>query len=124
MADPNSESRIPLITSLDIYVPRDEKFGHLKLADFLTYALKALVQFLLPEFQSLFDSTPTEFDSFQDVLNLYEGGLKLPQGPLLTALTDNIPIEMLKELLRSDGEGLFKFPTPLVIQGMLLSISL
>lgn len=116
MADPNSESRIPLITSLDIYVPRDEKFGHLKLADFLTYALKSVAQFLLPEFESLFDSTPTEFDSFQDILNLYEGGIKLPQGPLLTAIADNIPIEMLKELIRSDGEGLFKFPTPQVIQ--------
>ncbi|XP_031101675.1 probable linoleate 9S-lipoxygenase 5 [Ipomoea triloba] len=114
--DPNSESRIPLITSLDIYVPRDEKFGHLKLADFLTYALKSVAQFLLPEFESLFDSTPTEFDSFQDILNLYEGGIKLPQGPLLTAIADNIPIEMLKELIRSDGEGLFKFPTPQVIQ--------
>ncbi|XP_019187172.1 PREDICTED: probable linoleate 9S-lipoxygenase 5 [Ipomoea nil] len=114
--DPNSESRIPLLTSLDIYVPRDEKFGHLKLADFLTYALKSVAQFLLPEFESLFDSTPTEFDSFQDILNLYEGGIKLPQGPLLTAIADNIPLEMLKELIRSDGEGLFKFPTPQVIQ--------
>ncbi|VFQ98737.1 unnamed protein product [Cuscuta campestris] len=114
--DPNSESRIPLTMSLDIYVPRDERFGHVKLADFLTYALKSLVQFLFPEFKSLSDSTPNEFDSFQDVLNLYEGGIKFPQGPLLKAITDNIPIEMLREIFRSDGEGLFKFPTPQVIQ--------
>ncbi|VFQ98731.1 unnamed protein product [Cuscuta campestris] len=98
--------------SLDIYVPRDEQFGHVKLADFLTYALKSLVLFLFPEFKSLSDSSPNEFDSFQDVLNLYEGGIKLPQGPLLKAITDNIPIEMLREIFRSDGEGLFKFPTP------------
>ncbi|CAH9087280.1 unnamed protein product [Cuscuta europaea] len=114
--DPNTESRIPLISSLDIYVPRDEKFGHVKLAYFLPYALKSLVQFLLPEFQSLIDSTPNEFDTFQDVLDLYEGGIRLPQGNLLKALTDNIPIEILKEILRSDGEGLFKFPTPQVIE--------
>ncbi|CAH9073721.1 unnamed protein product [Cuscuta epithymum] len=114
--DPNTESRIPLISSLDIYVPRDEKFGHVKLADFLTYALKSLVQFLLPEFKSLFDSTPNEFDTFQDILDLYEGGIRLPQGNLLKALTDNIPIEILKEIFRSDGEGLFKFPTPQVIE--------
>lgn len=118
-ADPNSESRIPLLMSLDIYVPRDERFGHIKLSDFLTFALKSIVQLLLPEFKALFDSTPNEFDSFEDVLKLYEGGIKLPQGPLLKAITDSIPLEILKELLRSDGEGLFKYPTPQVIQGII-----
>ncbi|KAL3330107.1 hypothetical protein AABB24_034123 [Solanum stoloniferum] len=115
-ADPKSESRIPLLMSLDIYVPRDERFGHIKLSDFLTYALKSIVQFLIPEFQALFDSTPDEFDSFEDVLKLYEGGIKLPQGPFLKALTDSIPLEILKEIIRTDGEGKFKFPTPQVIQ--------
>lgn len=105
--------------SLDIYVPRDERFGHIKLSDFLTFALKSIVQLLLPEFKALFDSTPNEFDSFEDVLKLYEGGIKLPQGPLLKAITDSIPLEILKELLRSDGEGLFKYPTPQVIQGII-----
>lgn len=103
--------------SLDIYVPRDERFGHIKLSDFLTYALKSIVQFLIPEFQALFDSTPDEFDSFEDVLRLYEGGIKLPQGPFLKALTDSIPLSILKEIIRTDGEGKFKFPTPQVIQG-------
>ncbi|KAF3625834.1 putative linoleate 9S-lipoxygenase 5 [Capsicum annuum] len=114
--DPNTESRIPLLMSLDIYVPRDERFGHVKLSDFLTFALKSIVQLLLPEFKALFDSTPNEFDSFADVLKLYEGGIKLPQGPLLKAITDGIPLEILRELLQTDGEGLFKYPTPQVIQ--------
>ncbi|XP_009597615.1 linoleate 9S-lipoxygenase 6 [Nicotiana tomentosiformis] len=114
--DPESESRIPLLLSLDIYVPRDERFGHLKLSDFLTYALKSMVQFILPELHALFDSTPNEFDSFEDVLRLYEGGIKLPQGPLFKALISAIPLEMVKELLRTDGEGIMKFPTPLVIK--------
>ncbi|XP_015083864.1 probable linoleate 9S-lipoxygenase 5 [Solanum pennellii] len=115
-ADPKSESRIPLLMSLDIYVPRDERFGHIKLSDFLTYALKSIVQFLIPEFQALFDSTPDEFDSFEDVMKLYEGGIKLPQGPFLKALTDSIPLEILKEIIRTDGEGKFKFPTPQVLE--------
>ncbi|MCI53870.1 putative linoleate 9S-lipoxygenase 5-like, partial [Trifolium medium] len=54
--------------SLKIYVPRDERFGHLKMSDFLAYALKSIVQVLKPELESLFDSTPNEFDSFEDVL--------------------------------------------------------
>ncbi|CAA2958865.1 probable linoleate 9S-lipoxygenase 5 [Olea europaea subsp. europaea] len=114
--DPNSESRIPLLTSLDIYIPRDERFGHLKMSDFLAYALKSVVQFLLPEFEDLGDSIHNEFDSFEDILQIYEGGFKLPEGPLLKNIFENIPFEMLKELLRSDGEGLLKFPLPQVIK--------
>lgn len=87
------------------------------MSDFLAYALKALVQFLLPEFEALCDSTPNEFDSFQDVFDLYEG-FKVPEGPLLDKIKDNIPLEMLKELVRTDGEAVFKFPTPQVIQGI------
>ncbi|CAI9102205.1 OLC1v1000437C1 [Oldenlandia corymbosa var. corymbosa] len=116
LADPKSESRIPLVLSLNIYVPRDERFGHLKMSDFLAYALKSVGQFLLPEFEALFDGTPTEFASFEEELRLYEQGIKLPSGPLFKNLTDNVPLELLKELVRSDGEGLLKFPTPQVIQ--------
>ncbi|XP_034706086.1 probable linoleate 9S-lipoxygenase 5 [Vitis riparia] len=114
--DPNTESRLPLVMSLNIYVPRDERFGHLKMSDFLAYALKSIVQFLLPEFEALCDITHNEFDSFQDVLDLYEGGIKVPEGPLLDKIKDNIPLEMLKELVRTDGEHLFKFPMPQVIK--------
>ncbi|TXG72010.1 hypothetical protein EZV62_000589 [Acer yangbiense] len=113
--DPNSESRLPLL-SLDIYVPRDERFGHIKFSDFLAYALKSLVQVLLPEITSLCDKTINEFDTFQDVHNLYEGGLKLPSRPTVSKLRDHIPWEMLKELVRNDGERFLKFPMPDVIK--------
>ncbi|KAL4637007.1 hypothetical protein ACB092_03G049800 [Castanea dentata] len=113
--DPNTESRLKLLMSLNIYVPRDERFGHLKLSDFLAYALKSIGQFLKPELESLFDSTPNEFDTFKDVLRLYEGGLKLPDG-LLKDIRDNIPAEMLKEVFPTDGEGLLKYPMPQVIE--------
>ncbi|KAH0731602.1 hypothetical protein KY289_002790 [Solanum tuberosum] len=114
--DPNCESRIPLLMSLDIYVPRDERFGHVKMSDFLTLSLKSIMQMLLPAFKALFDNTPNEFDSFVDVLKLYEGGIKLPRGPLLKAITDSIPLEILKDILQTDGQGLLKYPTPRVIQ--------
>jgi len=92
------------------------------MSDFLTYALKSIVQFILPELHALFDGTPNEFDSFEDVLRLYEGGIKLPQGPLFKALTAAIPLEMIRELLRTDGEGILRFPTPLVIKGTICYI--
>jgi linoleate 9S-lipoxygenase len=106
--------------SLNIYVPRDERFGHLKLSDFLGYALKSIGQFLKPELESIFDSTPNEFDSFQDVIKLYEGGLKLPEA-VLEYIRDNIPAELLKEVFPTDGEGLLKYPTPQVIEGIISS---
>ncbi|BFG36952.1 hypothetical protein CerSpe_232260 [Prunus speciosa] len=113
--DPNSESRIPLLMSLNVYVPRDERFGHLKLSDFLAYALKSIVQFIRPELEALFDKTPSEFDSFEDVLKLYIGGIPLPEG-LLKDIGDNIPAEMLKEIFRTDGAQLLRFPMPQVIK--------
>ncbi|XP_073267926.1 probable linoleate 9S-lipoxygenase 5 isoform X3 [Populus alba] len=114
--DPRTEKRLPLL-SLDIYVPRDERFGHLKFSDFLAYALKSLVQILPPEIKSLCDKTINEFDTFEDVLNLYEGGVKLPNKPTLHKIRDHIPWEMLRELVRNDGERLLKFPKPDVIKG-------
>lgn len=117
VTDPNYESRLPLL-SLDIYVPRDERFGHLKFSDFLAYALKSLVQILLPELKSLCDKTINEFDTFEDVLNLYEGGVKLPNGPTLSKIRERIPWELLRELVRNDGERFLKFPIPDVIKGM------
>ena len=117
VTDPSSESRLPLI-SLDIYVPRDERFGHLKFSDFLAYALKSLVQILLPELSSLCDKTINEFDSFHDVIKLYEGGVKLPSGHTVSKIRERIPWELLKELVRNDGERFLKFPIPDVIKGM------
>lgn len=90
----------------------------MKLSDFLAYALKSIVQFILPELEDLTDRTRNEFDSFDDVLDLYYGGIKLPSGPLLDNLVKNIPLEMLKEIFRTDGEQLLKYPVPQVIQGM------
>lgn len=86
------------------------------MSDFLAYALKSFGQFLKPELESLFDKTPNEFDSFEDVFKLYEGGVGLPDS-LLENIRENIPAEMLKEIFRTDGEQLLKFPMPQVIKG-------
>ena len=116
VTDPSCESRLPLL-SLDIYVPRDERFRHLKLSDFLAYAVKSIVQTLLPEIKSLCDKTINEFDCFQDVLDLYEGGMRLP-NEILGNLRDLVPWQLFRELMRSDGHQFLKFPVPDVIKGM------
>lgn len=119
MTDPETESRLSLIDFLNIYVPRDERFGHLRMSDFLAQGLEAILKFLLPEFEALFDDTINEFDTFEDFLKLYTGGIKLPQGPLL----EHIPLQFFKELVRSDGEGLLKYSLPQVIRGTIKAVT-
>ncbi|WJX55911.1 Lox2p [Trifolium repens] len=99
----------------DIYVPRDENFGHLKSSDFLTYGIKSLSQDVLPLFKSvIFDLnfTPNEFDSFDEVRDLFEGGIELPTH----VLSQISPLPVLKEIFRTDGEQVLKFPPPHVIK--------
>ncbi|XP_027336929.1 seed linoleate 9S-lipoxygenase-like isoform X2 [Abrus precatorius] len=103
--DPNSEQLG------EIYVPRDENFGHLKSSDFLTYGIKSLSQDVIPMFQSaIFDLsvTKSEFDSFDDVHQLYEGGIKLPTN----IISQISPLPVLSEIFRTDGESVLKFPPP------------
>ncbi|XP_061360244.1 seed linoleate 9S-lipoxygenase-like [Gastrolobium bilobum] len=99
----------------EVYIPRDENFGHLKSSDFLTYGIKSLSQDVLPLFQSLiFDLnfTPNEFASFDDVRGLYEGGITLPTN----ILSKFSPLPVLQEIFRTDGEQVLKFPPPHVIK--------
>ncbi|PON59873.1 Lipoxygenase [Trema orientale] len=122
--DPNVESRLKLVNiwkpldpieALDIYVPRDERFGHLKMSDFLAYGLKSLSQSIKPALEHYFDQTPNEFDNFKEVDDLYEGGFTLPTA-VLDTIRKTVPFEMLKEVFRTDGEQFLKFPKPHVVK--------
>ena len=77
------------------YVPRDEQYGHLKMSDFLAYGLKVLVDNVIPAFQAFVNFTPNEFDSFEDVDNLYLNELQLPTDAI-NKLTSNIPLPLIK----------------------------
>ncbi|BAF13126.1 linoleate 9S-lipoxygenase 2 [Oryza sativa Japonica Group] len=112
--DPTAESRLSLLEN--IYVPRDERFGHLKMADFLGYSIKALVDGIVPAIRTYVDLTPGEFDSFKDILKLYEGGLKLPSIPALEELRKRFPLQLVKDLIPAGGDYLLKLPMPHVIR--------
>ncbi|ONM08088.1 Lipoxygenase [Zea mays] len=112
--DPNSESRLSLVEQ--IYVPRDERFGHLKMSDFLGYSIKAITQGIIPAVRTYVDTTPGEFDSFQDIINLYEGGIKLPKIQALEDMRKLFPLQLVKDLLPAGGDYLLKLPIPQIIQ--------
>ncbi|KAI3878904.1 hypothetical protein MKW92_042273 [Papaver armeniacum] len=113
--DPNYESR-NCIANIDIYSPRDERFSQLKFSDFLAITAKSLGRIVGPEIKGLFSKTPNEFDTFEDVLRLYDGYDK----ELAAARSSNscccMNLELLKEFFRSDGEKFLKYPKPDVIQ--------
>ncbi|XP_078165821.1 putative linoleate 9S-lipoxygenase 4 [Carex rostrata] len=113
--DPNSESRQSILQSMDIYVPRDERFGHLKMSDFLAFSLKSIGQALFPGLIAIFDETPNEFDSLKDTLDLYEGGIHLPHPLMLDNLRQKIPFQFIKEWFRKEGH-VFRLPTPHVLK--------
>ncbi|KAL2337923.1 hypothetical protein Fmac_012369 [Flemingia macrophylla] len=98
----------------EVYIPRDENFGHLKSSDFLTYGIKSVSRNFLPALKSLFDLnfTPNEFDSFEEVRSLCEGGIKLPTD----TLSKISPLPVLKEIFRTDGESVLKFSVPELIK--------
>lgn len=87
----------------------------MKSSDFLAYGIKSVSQCVVPAFESAFDLnfTPNEFDSFQDVRNLFEGGIKLP----LDVISTISPLPVVKEIFRTDGEQVLKFTPPHVIRG-------
>ncbi|XP_014524158.1 linoleate 9S-lipoxygenase 5, chloroplastic-like [Vigna radiata var. radiata] len=114
--DPKTESRLPLLCVTKIYVPRDEQFGPVKFSDFLAYAVKSVSQVMLPEITSLCDKTFNEFDTFEDVLRIYKGCIKLPSDSLVKKLRELVPYELVRELIRNDGERFLKFPVPDVIK--------
>nr|UDP26497.1 lipoxygenase 4 [Tulipa gesneriana] len=111
LADPKTESRLSALSSLNIYVPRDERFGHLKMSDFLGNSLKSVLQGIVPGLQGLLFNK--DFNTYQDVLDLYYKGIPLPQIP---GLGDTIPFELIKDLVAPDGARLFKMPVPQVIK--------
>lgn len=67
--DPQAERRLPLLASLNIYVPRDERFRNVKMLPSVASASNSTMQFLAPK-----------FDSSGDILETYKGGSQQLDG--------------------------------------------
>lgn len=116
-ADPQTESRLSLAKTKHIYVPRDEKFGHVKLSDFMGDTVKSLSHGVIGMLDAVFDWTPIKFNDFKEVLDLYDGAIKLPNSPSLDKIMKLVPTKFLKALFRSDGADFLNYPKPDIVKG-------
>ncbi|KAF8664091.1 hypothetical protein HU200_055002 [Digitaria exilis] len=112
--DPSCESTVTLLE--DMYVPRDERFGQIKKSDFYGFTIKASLNAVVPGISTFVDCTPGEYDSFKDVLKVYEGGIKLPKVQILEELRKQFPLQLIKDLLPVGGDYLLKHPKPQIIK--------
>ncbi|KAJ8547370.1 hypothetical protein K7X08_010956 [Anisodus acutangulus] len=69
--DSSLEIRLALL-SLNIYVPRNERFNHVKFKDFLAYGATATGRVIIPQIASLLAKPFNEFNNFKHVLEFYK----------------------------------------------------
>ncbi|KAL6637664.1 hypothetical protein ACP70R_025236 [Stipagrostis hirtigluma subsp. patula] len=119
--DPNSESRLLCPFDLSIYVPRDERFGHLKKSDFVGYSLKVFIEALVPMIGVAIDGERSEFDSFEDILRMYELGPEKANNPILAEIRKNMPSEFTSMLPVGGHDNPLKMPLPQIIKTDVLS---
>ncbi|EFJ17612.1 lipoxygenase [Selaginella moellendorffii] len=95
------------------YIPSDERFGTTKESNFLTAAIKAAAQSLIPNLESTFTADET-FDSFGEVQNLYVEGVDMSKCKRDDDILD--PAEVVQSLSTGDSGSLLMYPIPTVIK--------
>lgn len=105
--------------NLDFYVPPDERFSPIKLSEFITISLQAIIHFVIPEVKSLFHRDRGNFESFEEVTkDLFAGRQSHHiEGMVMNKLKTFLPEELYKEVIRMTKENPVKFPVPQVIAG-------
>ena len=104
--------------NLDIFVPPDEQLHPKKLLELLSNSINSVVQFIIPEANSLFKEDSDSFDSFNEILEVFSGHNK---QPVKKRLDDRVkmlkPNEQLKGTMHAKKQYSSKFPLPKIIAG-------
>ncbi|XP_052186308.1 linoleate 9S-lipoxygenase 5-like isoform X2 [Diospyros lotus] len=114
---------------LDVYVPPDERLSPKKLSALISKAVRAAVQFLLPEikllsakdissFESLtkllFEKYNNNFKSFLEFHDLFTSNRKLVEGWFAEMLKTIEPNEQFRKIIQASN-GEMEFPLPQII---------
>ncbi|OVA04601.1 Lipoxygenase [Macleaya cordata] len=113
--DPLTESREGTI-NLDIYVPPDERFSPMKMSEFISNSIRAIVHFFVPEAKSLLQQNSSHFESFSEIRDVFvKNRNRILEGWMIEKLKTLVPDELLKEIHRACKENSSKFPIPQII---------
>lgn len=125
-ADPSRESRLPGQTFP--YVPRDEAFEPIKQESYFSTVIKGLVQQTMPGIiDNLLGSQKEEFDTFDDIDQLYSAGIRirkrldtvqnvmntLRELPMFTMLPD--AIQALADAASEQPGDVLRYPIPQLV---------
>ncbi|RRT84554.1 hypothetical protein B296_00004079, partial [Ensete ventricosum] len=130
LADAEQEDPLALKTrkkliNLDFYVPPDDRFSPVKLSEFISNSIRAIVHFVIPEVKSVFEGSIRNFESFGQMRkDLYSSHRRsILEGVVMEKLKALLPEEFIKEVVRVVKENPLKFPIPEVIAGEPITLS-
>lgn len=115
--DGETEKR-SIFIDLDFYVPPDERFSPVKLSEFITHSIQAVLHFVFPEVKSLLGHDIGNFESFKELTkDLYARPHEpsIVEGVVMEKLKSLLPKDIYKEVIRVMKENPLKFPVPQVI---------
>lgn len=103
-----------------MYVPRDQAFEDIKQSDFVTGNLKNLIQQFLPSYFTKDTDTPVEFDTFDDIDDLYKYADKKSRPVFQEGLFGWIS-NVLGGVFTIQGEKVMsswlEYPSPRILEG-------
>ncbi|KAH7427497.1 hypothetical protein KP509_10G047000 [Ceratopteris richardii] len=115
-ADPKAESVLDMRTSY--YVPRDEAFQETKRMTFIGNTLKGMVHQLVPSLTNSIKQAGDEFQSFHEINNLYQNGLRLKRVETEFNLLRELPINHIVQKIEqtiNQASNILKYSQPSVI---------
>ncbi|XP_010912798.1 probable linoleate 9S-lipoxygenase 5 [Elaeis guineensis] len=115
-SDRATETRNKII-NLDFYVPPDERFSPIKLSEFISNSIQAVVHFVIPELKSLFQGDLLNFESLDRIKRdlYYDERNRVIEGIVMEKLKVFLPNDLFKEVNKAIKEHPIKFPVPQVI---------
>lgn len=116
--DRATETRNKFI-NLDFYVPPDERFSHIKLSEFISNSIQAVVHFVIPELKSLFQGDLLNFESLDQIKKdfYYNERNQVFESMVMEKLKVLLPHDLFKKVSKMIKEKPIKFPVPQVIAG-------
>ncbi|XP_077227677.1 putative linoleate 9S-lipoxygenase 4 [Tasmannia lanceolata] len=113
--DTHTESQ-PSIINLDIYVPPDERFSPKKMSEFISNSIGAIVHFLIPEAKSFFQKDRKNFESFDQLYEMYSHDRRnVIDSWTADKLKNLVPDRLFREIVKLSKRNPRKFPLPQII---------